>query len=123
MLSESKERLAEVHQFVARLIARRYANHTNTDDDSYVFAAADGTQIKSFKKGLRALLEAAGARQDTRGKERDAYSFRHYYATQRLQKGVSVYSLAENMGTSVQVIEDHYGHLKPEMVGDELTVE
>ena len=31
--------------------------------------------------------------------------------------------LAENMGTSVQVIEDHYGHLKPEMVGDELTVE
>jgi hypothetical protein len=29
----------------------------------------------------------------------------------------------EDMGTSVQVIEDHYGHLKPEMVGDELTVE
>jgi hypothetical protein len=27
------------------------------------------------------------------------------------------------MGTFVQVIEDHYGHLKPEMVGDELTVE
>lgn len=113
----------EGHQFVARLIARRYTNHPDTDDDSYIFAAADGTQIKSFKKGLKALLEAAGVRQDIRGKERDAYSFRHYYATQRLQKGVSVYSLAENMGTSVPVIEDHYGHLKPEMVGDELTVE
>ncbi len=91
--------------------------------DGYVFSQIDGAQIKSFKKGLRALLEAANVRQDIRGKERDAYSFRHYYATQRLQKGVSVYSLAENMGTSVPVIEDHYGHLKPEMVGDELTVD
>jgi hypothetical protein len=66
-------------------------------------------------------LAAEGRRVQGCGSSR--YSFRHYYATQRLQKGVSVYSLAENMGTSVQVIEDHYGHLKPEMVGDELTVE
>jgi len=34
--------------------------------DGYVFSQIDGTQIKSFKKGLRALLEAAGARQDIR---------------------------------------------------------
>lgn len=108
-----------------RINIYRLGNDDGAHDEltGYVFSQIDGTQIKSFKKGLRTLLEAAGARQDTRGKERDAYSFRHYYATQRLQKGVSVYSLAENMGTSVQVIEDHYGHLKPEMVGDELTVE
>ena len=108
-----------------RINMYRLSNDDGVHDqlEGYVFSQIDGTQIKSFKKGLRALLEAAGARQDTRGKERDAYSFRHHYATQRLQRGVSVYSLAENMGTSVQVIEDHYGHLKPEMVGDELTVE
>ena len=108
-----------------RLNIYRYGNNDGTHDqlDGYVFSTADGDQIKSFKKGLRALLEAAGVRHDSRGKERDAYSVRHYYATPRLTKEISVYMLAENMGTSVPVIESHYGHLKPEMVSDELTVE
>ena len=41
----------------------------------------------------------------------------------RLLKGISVYTLAENMGTSIAMIEKHYGHLKPEMAADELTKE
>lgn len=112
------------HHYVARLTARYQTTHQgDKSDEDHVFSMPDGTRIRSFKKGLRSVLEAAGVRQDVRGKERDAYSFRHYYATQRLTKGVSVFSLAENMGTSVAVIESHYGHLKPEMVGDELTRE
>ncbi len=83
----------------------------------------DEKPIKSFKKGLRALLDAANLRRDDRGVERDAYSFRHYYATQRLLAGISVYTLAENMGTSVAMIEKHYGHLKPELAADELIKE
>jgi len=35
--------------------------------------------------------------------------------------GVSVYTLAENMGTSVAMIEKHYSHLRTEMAADELT--
>ena len=46
---------------------------------------------------------------------------RHYYATERLLSGVSIYTLAENMGTSVGVIQQHYGHLRPEMAANELT--
>ena len=53
--------------------------------------------------------------------DRDAYSFRHSYATQRLLTGISVYTLAENMGTSVAMIEKHYGHVRPELAADELT--
>ena len=37
--------------------------------------------------------------------------FRHTYATLRLQEGVDVYFLAEQMGTSVHMIESHYGHV------------
>lgn len=44
-------------------------------------------------------------------KPRPPYSLRHYYATQRLLEGVSVYDLAKNMGTSVKQIEKHYGHI------------
>ena len=90
---------------------------------AFIMPDADETPIKSFKKGLRSLLDAAGLRYDDKGDQRDAYSFRHYYATQRLLKGISVYTLAENMGTSVAMIEKHYGHLKPEMAADELTKE
>ncbi len=114
----------EAHAHVARLTARYYNNaQTERSDEDFVFATQDGTQIKSFKKGLQSLLEAAELRLDVRGKVRDAYSFRHYYATQRLTTGVSVYVLAENMGTSVPVIESNYSHVNPEMVADELTME
>ena len=36
-------------------------------------------------------------------------------------KRVSVYTLAVNMGTSVDMIEKHYGHVKPLQAHKELT--
>jgi hypothetical protein len=37
------------------------------------------------------------------------YSLRHTYSTMRLAEGVSVFQLAANMGTSVEMLEDFYG--------------
>ena len=43
-------------------------------------------------------------------------------ATFRLIYGrVPVYTLKENMGTSVEMIERHYGHLTPTLAAAELT--
>lgn len=42
---------------------------------------------------------------------RSTYCFRHTYATLRLQEGVDVYFLAEQMGTSIHMIEEHYGRV------------
>ena len=53
----------------------------------------------------------AGLRKGADGTIRTTYCFRHTYATFRLQMGVDVYFLAEQMGTSVQMIEKHYGHV------------
>jgi hypothetical protein len=47
------------------------------------------------------------------GSRRSTYCFRHTYATFRLSEGVDVYFLSKQMGTSVQMIEDHYGHVNP----------
>ena len=46
---------------------------------------------------------------DTHGDNRTIYSLRHTYATLRLQNGTNVYWLKKNMGTSVTMIERHYG--------------
>jgi integrase len=37
------------------------------------------------------------------------YSLRHTYATMRISEGASVFQLAANMGTSVEMLEDFYG--------------
>jgi integrase len=40
-----------------------------------------------------------------------AYGFRHTHATDRLLNGVSIKVLADLIGTSVSMIERHYGHI------------
>jgi hypothetical protein len=57
------------------------------------------------------LLIEAKLRDGPSGVPRSTYCFRHTYATFRLGEGVDVYFLAEQMGTSVKMIEDHYGHV------------
>ncbi len=57
------------------------------------------------------MLDAAELREGPSGTPRSTYSFRHTYATLRLSEGIDVYLLAEQMGTSVKMIEDHYGHV------------
>jgi integrase len=44
---------------------------------------------------------------------RRIYDLRHTYATMSLAAGVSLFSLARRMGTSVEMI-DPYGHLAPD---------
>ena len=42
------------------------------------------------------------------------YSLRHWYITSRLYSGVSVYDIAKECGTSVNLIEKHYEHMDSE---------
>ena len=91
------------------------------DDPTPIFYEYRGREIDSFSRGFANLMKEAELYIDDKGKKRDSYFLRHYYATERLLSGVSIYTLAENMGTSVQIIQSHYGHLRPEMAANELT--
>jgi len=83
-----------------------------TKQDDRVFTTVTGTPAKTLYSTLIAdLLNEANLREGTQGVPRSTYCFRHTYATLRLQEGVDVYFLAEQMGTSVQMIENHYGHV------------
>lgn len=78
--------------------------------DGYVFCHPDGSPILSFKKGFSTLIKEADVECDREGDRRTIYSLRHTYATFRLQEGVNHYVLARNMGTSVKMLEQYYGH-------------
>lgn len=83
-----------------------------TKPDDAVFTTINGEPNKSLYDAMIAdLLTQTGLRMGASGIPRSIYCFRHTYATFRLSEGIDVYFLAEQMGTSVQMIEDHYGHV------------
>ena len=55
------------------------------------------------------------------GKHRTLYSLRHMYATFRLSEEVSLFLLARQMGTSVEMLEQHYGQVVNRLVATQIT--
>lgn len=99
---------------VAEYLDRVRALARATGPDDYVFTTIKGKPTGSLYSSLiRDLLTKTKLLIGAAGTERTSYCFRHTYATLRLSEGVDVYLLAEQMGTSVQMIEDHYGHVNP----------
>jgi integrase len=83
-----------------------------TEPNDRVFRNVTGEPAKTLYNSLVAdLLKKANLREGMHGVPRSTYCFRHTYATLRLEEGVDVYLLAEQMGTSVRMIESHYGHV------------
>ncbi len=86
-----------------------------------LFLKASGENIKTFEISFRGLLEGAGLVEDRYGQKRTQYCLRHTYATFRLLYGTAnIYLLAKNMGTSVAMIEQHYGHVTTTLAADKL---
>jgi integrase len=85
-----------------------------------VFVLEDGTKTNSLAGTFRNLMRDSGLDKDKTVKEkRTLYSLRHTYAHFALLKErMDVYTLAKQMGTSVKMIEQHYGHLNPTMQAD-----
>jgi integrase len=82
--------------------------------DDPVFVTEEGKRARTLYHSLiERLLIESGLQISSSGSRRSTYCFRHTYATFRLTEGVDVYFLAKQMGTSVKMIEDHYGHITP----------
>lgn len=88
-------------------------NHTGREEqDDWLFCNQDGTRNQGFFKTLPKMLEEAGVLHDADGNRRSAYSFRHYFAEQRLAamgtnpRALDILSV--NMGTSKQMLESFY---------------
>lgn len=129
-MREVVARSSDVKKYFNRILEERKADLTDersdlrnakaVPPDSYVFCGRDGIPIGSFKKSFSTLLRDAGVEFDTFGNKRTLYSLRHTYATFRLHEGVNQYVLARNMGTSVAMLEQFYGHTSNIISADEL---
>ena len=83
-----------------------------TKPDDAVFTIINGKPaVWLYRDTVEELLKYANLRDGPSGIPRTTYCFRHTYATLRLSAGVDVYILAQQMGTTVKMIEQHYGHV------------
>lgn len=90
--------------------------------EDYVFSGELNNPTKSFKAGFNALLVDADLVTDNHGLKRTIYSMRHTYATfRKIYGNVDVFDLANNMGTSVEMIKKHYYHGENIHIADRLT--
>ncbi|MEA3015178.1 MAG: hypothetical protein QOD42_3723 [Sphingomonadales bacterium] len=109
---KGKSRKLVAPQSVGDYLDRIRAIAKAQEPDNRVFTTVTGSPAKTLYKNLiDAVLKEAKLRDGPNGVPRSTYCFRHTYATFRLSEGVDVYFLAEQMGTSVKMIEDHYGHV------------
>ena len=122
-IREVVSRTPEVKNYLQRIheLRTKERDDEKTPLSEPIFAHHNGTPVHSFKKGFNALIKEAGVEFDVHGQRRVIYSLRHTYATFRLQEGVNHYVLARNMGTSVKMLENFYGHTSNRAMASELT--
>lgn len=85
-----------------------------------VFKLRSGETTKNLSQTFNNLMRDSGLDADRSTKQkRSLYSLRHTYAHfALLTDKMDVYTLAKQMGTSVKMIEMHYGHLQPSQKAD-----
>ena len=108
---------------------RMLADFMDLPPDFFLFPGLDGERIQSFRGGFESLLNAAVSPEFPDGlklkdgKNRTLTSIRHTYASKQIETGatrVSVGFLADNMGTSTEMIRKHYGQALRELRAEDL---
>jgi integrase len=83
--------------------------------DEYVFTTRLGevANNSSLSRAFNALLDELDLKVGADGKERTLYSWRHYYITRDLERGVGTHVLSKQVGTSTPIVDKHYSKYSP----------
>ena len=94
-------------RYIRRLIAR----NPTPDPTGYVFKMRKGGKVVTLIDQFQTVLRLAGILENRDGERYTLYSLRHFYAMQALgrKKALPVWDIAQNMGTSVPIIQNYYG--------------
>lgn len=103
---------------VLRPMIQRFLEAVPGEASDWCFAAPSGERMGSdaFGMMLRQFNRAAGLPWTTQ-------DFRHTFATNRIEEGWNLKVLAQEMGTSVQMLMEHYaGYIEPPVMSTSGTV-
>ena len=94
-----------VHVGGEALAVLRRRSESRTSERVFTGYRGDAVEPRHVAKQLASFAERAGV-----GKRVVPYSLRHGYGTRMIQEGVPAFELAKMMGTSLAMIDQHYGH-------------
>ena len=122
-LSDAKKVLTRLKDRVPELRHLSLESLVKAKLDIPLFCLSDKSQPKRIDGTFTKFLKDSGLSLGSENKAKTLYSLRHFYATQQLtgKNPISIALLAKQMGTSVKMIEQYYGHLDTVKAGDELS--
>lgn len=85
-------------------VDRLLAHRKGADPNDWLFVMADGSRVITLIDQFDKVLALAGITRNSYGDKNTLYSLRHFYAVLSLRRGIGVFEVARNMGTSVQRI-------------------
>jgi integrase len=65
----------------------------------------EAATVHNLNRAFNALLDELALKAGADGRQRTLYSWRHFYATQDLQRGVSTHALSRQLGNSTEMID------------------
>jgi len=103
--------------------AYKEANGEEVTPNAYIFADEFGQPYQQLNPTFHKVLEECGCLYDTQGEKLTLYCLRHTYLTMRIRfgKNLDIFKLAQNAGTSVQMLQNYYSDARPQDFIDELT--
>ena len=69
--------------------------------------------VHNLNRAFNALLDELDLNAGADGRTRTLYSFRHFYATLNLERGVTTHALSRQLGNSTEMIDRHYSKYSP----------
>ena len=69
--------------------------------------------VHNLNRAFNALLDELDLKTGADGRTRTLYSWRHFYATQDLERGVTTHALSRQLGNSTEMIDRHYSKYSP----------
>lgn len=78
----------------------------------FVIRLSATVTVHNLNRAFNALLDELDLKMGADGRTRTLYSWRHFYATQDLQRGVSTHALSRQLGNSTETIDRHYSNYR-----------
>lgn len=110
-----KDFLFRQSQLNPRLSYTDFDTLINSKSEEHVFVTRLGetATIFNLNRAFNSLLDELNLKTGADGRERTLYSWRHFYATQDLERGVSTHALSKQLGNSTTMLDRHYSKYSP----------
>jgi integrase len=83
------------------------------DEPVFTTGLSETVTVHNLNRAFNALLAELDLKTGADGRTRTLYSWRHFYATQDLERGVSTHALSRQLGNSTEMIDRHYSKYSP----------